>query len=410
MDGEQDPTNGEDARHLWRVMAWCGEFGRNAGVSPAESAALERAAVLRYRTKLSVDYAALAKLAADIGIEAPREPEEETERRAEEILRALFGSRDVDESARRLARMLELCQDLDTACELDARVSSDPELSDLDLLTNEVSTHLKSVTDEELASAGRELPVFPDVAQRALEMLASGHASLTDLGSLIAGDQGLAVHLVREANSALYGARYRVATIAEALSRIGLERGRRVVSAAALRGMFRLRQSHGLWNHSLDVAQVALRLASAAGVDRDTAFLAGLVHDIGKLVCLELPAGAIGRYERLTRAGCPDVVVERVVFGEDHASVGGRLLREWRFSGTTIGAVESHHEPERGGSALGAVLYLAELVAGRDEGLPSEWRKRLALGTAGLEEKTLWEKDGRGVESEGSVLRFEAVA
>lgn len=404
MDEERDV----DGKNLWRVMAWCGEFARKLGLAPVEREALERAAVLQYRTKLSVDYAALTKLAAVLGLDAPRETNDETERGAEEILRALFGSREVSDRVRLLARSLELCKDLDAACELEARVSADPLVCGLEEIIGVVRGHLKAVTEEELALAARNLPVFPDVARRALAMLADGTASLLELDSVISGDQTLAMHLVGEANSVLYGARQRVTTIREALNRIGLERGRRVVGAAAMRGMFGLPHSHALWNHSLDVAQVALQLASRAGLDRDGAFLAGLVHDLGKLVCLELPPEAVGRYERLRRAGCPDVVVERVVFGEDHASIGGRLLREWRFAGTTSSAVAGHHEPGCNSSALSCVLYLAEMVTGREEGLPSEWRKRIALGTTGLREDDLWREAEQ--EQDGGSLRFAAVA
>ena len=94
----------------------------------------------------------------------------------------------------------------------------------------------------------------------------------------------------------------------------------------------------------------------------------------GKLVILNLPMAGVEGRDRLAQCGCPDPIIERIVLGEDHASIGARALRNWRFAECIASAVENHHRPERNSSPLCSILYLAE----RDCGLESAWRNELA--------------------------------
>ncbi len=193
------------------------------------------------------------------------------------------------------------------------------------------------------------------------------------------------------ANSALLNLSTQVTTVRQAIARIGMEPARQIVTAAAVRKLFDAEQSRTLWNHSLDVAETAANIARRSGrVDSEEAFLAGLMHDVGKLVIMNLPAAPVARQERLTRSGCPDPIVERILLGMDHAAISARVLRGWRFAPSIISAVECHHTPERITSPLCSVLYLAEQSAGRDLGLTSPWRDQLArtalqIGSATLE-------------------------
>jgi putative nucleotidyltransferase with HDIG domain len=149
--------------------------------------------------------------------------------------------------------------------------------------------------------------------------------------------------------------------------------------------MFESKHSQALWNHSLDVAECAANIASRSGVaDREEAFLAGLMHDIGELVILNLPTPSLACRERLTRSGCPGVVVERVILSESHAAIGARLPRKWRFAESIAECVENHHTPERSASPLSSIIYLADLQTEPERELESEWRHQWALKKVGL--------------------------
>jgi putative nucleotidyltransferase with HDIG domain len=177
--------------------------------------------------------------------------------------------------------------------------------------------------------------------------------------------------------------------------------------AAALRGNFASPQSHHIWNHSLDVAQAAQMLAQHCSmrVDASQAFLAGLIHDIGRLAFATLPAAFVERFHRLTDGGCPPVEVETCLAGRCHGEVGSETLARWEFPADIVEAVRWHHHPERSPLALTALLYLAEFMTDSQEDLPSYIRLNTACRQAGISMAALTElrhQDSDGLDS----LRF----
>lgn len=376
--------NSAEFTHAWRVSRWCGEIAAALQLAPQESEALERAAILHHTPKILLDREALQTLCSDVGLPGIPSFDGEEDARATAILRALHHLSEASDDVRRLAVILEQCDDLDSACELDSRVPLEPEINGLDALVEEVGSYLRSVTREQIDVAAATLPVFPAVAHEALAVIGSADAGFDDLEEVVSADPALAGNVIRAANSALMPSR-RATGIREALVRIGMEEARRVVCAASLRSVFRTNHSHAVWNHSLEVAEAAARIASISGkADVEHAFLAGLVHDIGKLALLGLPSSVRQPHERLASQGCPEVIIDRVIFGESHDRIGGRILREWRFDDGIAEAVEVHHNPERTASALCGVLYLAEESVGREPVFVSSWRRRLASEVADI--------------------------
>jgi len=376
--GRKDPEN----EHIRRVAAWCSEIAGKLNLPDAEHQALEQAAQLHHRSKLEVDDAAWNDLRRELGIARMSAQEPEAYNPVIEVLQAFHGNPPSSLRIRKLAQILEQCEDLDSSCELDASVSAEPELNGLDELITEVAGYFGEIASDDLDRAVSRLPVFDTVAYRAIAMLGNKDTNLADVESLVKADQMLAGLIVSAANSVLMNSATCVTNVRQAIARIGTEPARQIVSAASVRKLFNAKQSHTLWNHSLDVAETAADIARRSGlVDTEEAFLAGLMHDVGKLVILNLPAASLARQERLTKSGCPDPIVERVLLGVDHAAISARVLRGWRFAESTVQAVESHHTPERNTSPLSCALYLAERYAGRDPGLDSAWRDELARTT-----------------------------
>ncbi len=174
--------------------------------------------------------------------------------------------------------------------------------------------------------------------------------------------------------------------IFQAVSYIGTETARRVLLAAAIRGNFSSPQAHQLWNHSLDVAQTAELVAmhSSVKIDPSQAFLAGLIHDIGRLAFAIMPVAFQERFQRLTDGGCPPVEVEMCLSGRCHGEVGAETLAQWKFPAEIIEAVRWHHRPERSELPLSSLLYLAEFVTESQEDLPSYVRMNTATRVAGI--------------------------
>ncbi len=363
-------ANVSESAHQRRVGAWCAEIAAKLNLPAPEREVLEQAVPLHQKTKLLVDPAAWTNLREELGIAASPASGSATM----ELLRSFHGAPPSSGRIKTLAFILDQCDDLDTACEFDAAISGEPELNGLDRIAAEVGRYFSGVPAEEFERAASRLPVFSAVAYRAIGLLKNIETNLSDVESLIDADQALAGHIIGAANSASISPRTRVKSVRQAVVRIGMEAARHIVCAALLRKLFESKHSRALWNHSLDVAESAASLATRSGlVNREEAFLAGLMHDVGKLVILNLPMPAIECRDRLTRSGCPDPIIERIILGADHASIGARVLRNWRFAEGIASAVESHHRPERNPSPLCSILYLAE-----DRGLESTWREELA--------------------------------
>ena len=407
--GAAPTENPEENAHIRRVAAWCAAIAEKLNLPMAERQGLDRAAQLHHQSKLVVDEAAWKALRLGLGISAPLAPEPHPYNAVMGILQAFQGHRPTSGRSGKLARILEQCDDLDSGCELDAMISEEPELNGLDGLVSEVGGYFGGVTRSDLDRAASRVPVFNATAYRAIEMLNNENTNLGDVESLVAADQTLAGHIVNAANSALLRSTTRLKSVRKAVVRIGVAPARQIIWAAAMRQLFEAKHSRSLWNHSLEVAEAAVNIARRSGLmDCEQAFLAGLMHDIGKLVILNLPAAPLVRQERLTHSGCPDLIVERVLLGEDHAVIGARALRHWRFAESIAAAVEHHHTPEANTSPLCSILYLAELAVGKDTGLDSAWRDELARKSLCLGADDGWLPAAADTVMSG--LRFAAAA
>jgi len=307
--------------HARRVTAWCAEIAGKLKLSRADQEVLGQAARLHHLSKVVLDDASWSSLRGDIEIASA--PPSSQPGAVIQVLQALQGNRSFPPRIRKLARILEQCDDLDSGCELDAIISAEPEFNGLDSIVSEMARYFDRVASADFEKAAARIPVFDSIAYRAIALLGNDNTNLADVESLVAADQALAGHIVTAANSVLQDSANRVDSVRQAVIRIGMESARQIVSATSLRKLFEAKHSQALWNHSLDVAEAAANIAGRSGVvKRDQAFLAGLTHDVGKLVILNLPESSLASQERLTRSGCPDPIVERIILGEDHAAIG----------------------------------------------------------------------------------------
>lgn len=237
----------------------------------------------------------------------------------------------------------------------------------------------------------QELPSLPVVV---LELLSSMDQDDTDvhvLAQKIELDQALAAKTLRIANSSFYGMQSKVTSIPQAVSVLGFHSIRTVVTACALTGSFAPVSGgfdfQAFWRHSLATAIAARLLAPHLCVNPETAFTAGLLHDLGTLVLVtRFPAEhALVRSYRQAH-DCQMADAELAVIGIDHAQVGSALAAYWKFPEAIQQAVADHHAIDRleaGGLPLAVHLAnavaLALDLAGVDDALvpplsPAGWR------------------------------------
>lgn len=225
-----------------------------------------------------------------------------------------------------------------------------------------------------------DLPAIPDVVAEVMEMTSDPGVAVSDVSKAIERDPALAAKLLRVSNSSYYGMRQVVGTLKLALVILGVREVRNIVLGISVLDTLRdseteiLLSHHGLWAHSTLVAGTAKHLAVAMELRmQGEDFIAGLLHDIGKLVMwrhlgedyreLYVEAGKIGR--SLCEA-------EQAAYGFDHADVGAALAGAWSLPNSLTCALQYHHAgPGRDLSScpsprLAALVRIANLAAHDD--------------------------------------------
>jgi len=182
-------------------------------------------------------------------------------------------------------------------------------------------------------------------------------------------DQALTAKTLRLANSSSSGLQVRVTTIQQAITYLGFEATRNLITAAAITGCFPAGQCPGFdhrafWRHSIATAACAKVLARRMRLNQDFAFTAGLLHDIGRLVLVtsypERYSAVLARRQREDRQL---LEVERELLGVDHVMAGAALAAHWQFSDTMHHAIAYHHEPEAPGAGfLATIVHVANAI------------------------------------------------
>ena len=216
-----------------------------------------------------------------------------------------------------------------------------------------------------------ELLSFPNIYYRIVEILEDPKSSAADLSQVVSTDTSLAARLLRLVNSAYYGLASKVDNIPRAIAMVGTNELSSLALGISVVNHFKdipaeLIDMKSFWRHSITCGVFARILAGHKGIRSvERFFVAGLLHDIGRLVLLQKAPLASTRAMVLAQSGPNDMhVAEKEVFGYDHASVGGLLLREWKLPGNLTTMVRFHHRPENAEEVLDAsIIHLADVMA-----------------------------------------------
>jgi HD-like signal output (HDOD) protein len=227
-------------------------------------------------------------------------------------------------------------------------------------------------TIEDVCKEALKLPCSPSLLPRLSEALQSESSSTAQISSIIQIDPSLASATIRLANSAFFGGAGRaVESVEQAILRLGAKEIYRL-AALALVGRWPATNNTGAQLEPGDFCRHALCCAIASEVlseitervDPQLAYTAGLVHEMGKLAV----AHACAKFFPLIRAcqqqrGFTWEQAEKEILGYEHAEVGARLLRAWRFPELMVAAAEYQHRPTQ--APAPALPLLAHLHAGR---------------------------------------------
>ncbi len=216
-----------------------------------------------------------------------------------------------------------------------------------------------------------DLPPFSPVLNKLLASLNDENFSYGQLGALIEQDTVLTGNVLRLVNSAAYGRRVEVMAISKAIALVGVNKLRNLVLTLSVANMWRSVKVTRDWSlerfntHELSTAILCDSMAQHLDLEfPEGAFLAGLLHDLGKLlIVMASPADHMDIQAHVERTGCSTLEAERLVLETDHAALSAEALAIWRLPPMLQQAVRDHHEPLPG--QLSMVVAVADDCAHR---------------------------------------------
>ena len=216
-----------------------------------------------------------------------------------------------------------------------------------------------------IAEVTGDLPPMPHIAAQVLEKLSDDNSTPGQIHQLIIKDQALSARVLKVANSPYYGASRSISTLRDAVMFMGFDSIKSLIITAVLKGMF---SSVGLaekllWEHAVGCGLAARKIGHDAGFPRgEEAYLAGLMHDVGKAALfLRAPEAMREIMEEVYNEGVDFFEVEQRKFGFSHADVGGLMADKWRFSNDIEEAIGNHHQPEQ--AQTGTAMELTRIVS-----------------------------------------------
>ena len=216
------------------------------------------------------------------------------------------------------------------------------------------------------------LPPMPHIILKAREIIADPDSSLKNLADTIETDQALVAKVLTLANSAYYGVSGMVSSIQHASVLLGQKTLVQLITISASSSLLNKKLKSyqvapdEMWKHSLACAFGARRICEKSHPDLvDDAFVAGLLHDAGKIILDPYLESHKDDFDRLNRQmDRPFFEIERAIIGFDHAEIMARACRLWRFPEAQSDAIRFHHSPlDSENGPLAAIIHTADILA-----------------------------------------------
>lgn len=225
--------------------------------------------------------------------------------------------------------------------------------------------------------AGRlsALPALDTSVARLARLINNPDSTIGAFENIIRPDPALTANLLKLANSAMHRGKSPVATVRDAITRVGTRRVWEVAAASAFgKVMPKVLKGYDIdaaafWQHSMAVGVLSETIARSARIASvEDAFTAGLLHDMGKLVIENYLAKERTRLvDRLEQGNLSMVNAEREILGTDHAEVGEAVARKWGLPDGLGVATRWHHDPlgapESAQQDLAGVVHIANGLA-----------------------------------------------
>ena len=212
-----------------------------------------------------------------------------------------------------------------------------------------MSQSLTEIVEDVISSGTARIPVFDQNSAEIRRMVAQGEFDIGELERIIERDPGLAGELLRLANSAFYGGLDKVVTVREAIMRTGAQRCAELATLVAQKQAYQVRDpelskiAKQLWEHALSVALGSDWLANRLDIREISkhTMLAGLLHDVGKLLVLVVIDDL--KTAHGAKFATTDAFIHEAM-NALHCHAGEELLRRWEIPEEYTRVVQQHHD------------------------------------------------------------------
>jgi len=217
-----------------------------------------------------------------------------------------------------------------------------------------------------------DLPAMPQVVSKAQGIISRPDSNIRELVRVVEIDQSISARILKLANSTYYGLSGKVSTVQHASVLLGYKTLGEVISVAGISSLMgNTLQGYGLesgdlWQHSLAVGVGSRIIAGKFNPELgNDAFLAGLLHDAGKLILDRYVYERREDFELLMQNGHDTfLTAEKEILGFDHSEIASEFCQKWKIPDNQSLAIKFHHYPSLSeGSQLAYILHMADFIA-----------------------------------------------
>jgi putative nucleotidyltransferase with HDIG domain len=215
------------------------------------------------------------------------------------------------------------------------------------------------------------LPSLPDYVIELKKMCSDPSVSIDELSLKIATAPSLAAETLRLANTAGFMPGRRINSIGDAIVIIGMKNLDLLLTMAAAKTILeqRYRRFEQIWNHCVKTASYARAITRIRGEKKvgERAYIAGLLHDIGKIVLLAVDMEKVRQIAEIVnnRKMISTTILEEISLGISHSQIGTMIARKWNFPEYIVASIENHHTPLNSADEhknLTAIVYMANML------------------------------------------------
>ena len=229
------------------------------------------------------------------------------------------------------------------------------------------------VSLDSMADKIGDFPTLPTIYTSLLEILSNPRSTVQDVANIILKDQASTLKILKIVNSVSYGLQSRVDTISQAIFYIGFSEIKNIVLTLSVIDVFSNTKSltHfsivDFWKHSIAVGIISKKLGKLIGIkNTENFFLAGIVHDIGKLFFINT---FTDEYNKIVKYAHDNKLIiyeaENNIYGFNHMDIGEMLADKWQLPATINHAIKYHHSKNIGEGTpdLTLCVHLADVIA-----------------------------------------------